>query len=441
VDEDNDSEVTDVTPPAVVGYPLAVDTWSADQPRFPKLRETIDVVDPGLKVHDRKLFNVLLAHSYEVLKTDPNRTFAASGSDLKRAIGMHPKKANPVLDQSLERLQQTLIVIGYNSTDGQLRRRKLSLLITSDVPASEGVVFWRFHPELAPYLANPAEYAMIYLTVSAKFTSGYSLRLYELLALRVQAGEFAWTMDLATLRKQLGAEEPSYDHVGSLNRKVLNPAVSEINDYAPFKVEVTPNTVPVGKGKQKVVSITFQISKIDKMIEVNSIAIPKIPFCLGLRTQKVMEADDVTVEVISDNAVAKQAGRVLRRLDDLSAKYPSWPLEDLAHEWGRDLLAGGGETRRPVETFESWLSYQFGHLFVDGQPCAAEDVMAITTWITTPELERAGQMALRLRPGQRKQWLGAARFKNASLSVNSLDPVEFHRWIPLVADDMLMSAS
>src|SRR3954471_349883 len=144
-------EAEAVTVPALIGQPLAVDTWTADQPRFPKLRETIDVVDPGLKVYDRKLFNVLLAHSFEFLRTDPNRAFAASATDLKRAIGWSTKKPNRHLDDSLKRLQQTLIVIGYNS-NGKLRKRTLSLLITSDVPHAEGVVFWRFHPELAPFL-------------------------------------------------------------------------------------------------------------------------------------------------------------------------------------------------------------------------------------------------------------------------------------------------
>src|SRR3954452_21380032 len=97
-----------VNVPALIGQPLAVDTWGADQPRFPKLRETIDVVDPGLKVYDRKLFNVLLAHSYELLKTDPNRTFAASATDIKRAISWNLKTSNMALRESLARLQQTL---------------------------------------------------------------------------------------------------------------------------------------------------------------------------------------------------------------------------------------------------------------------------------------------------------------------------------------------
>jgi hypothetical protein len=426
-----------VNVPALIGQPLAVDTWTADQPRFPKLRETIDVVDPGLKVHDRKLFNVLLAHSYEFLRTDPNRTFAASATDLKRAIGWSPKKTNTHLNDSLRRLQQTLIVIGYNS-NGKLRRRNLSLLITSDVPFSEGTVFWRFHPELAPYLANPTEYAMIYLTVSAKFTSGYALRLYELLAMRVQSGEMSWAVDIDSLRMQLGATEVSYDHIASLHRKVLAPALAEINDYAPFNVKVERQTAAAGRGANKVTGLVFNIMRDpERVIEVTTMtAAPRVQFFFDLHTNQI--SAETSEESVSDAAASEQADRVLRRRDALASKYRGWPLNSLAKEWGRDMLTSGKDTKRPFEAFEMWLSYRFGHLFRNGEPQPVSSPDQVTSWITTPELDRAGRSALAMRPAQRRQWVHAARHQDETVDVERMDPIEFHRWVPLIARDLLL---
>ena len=49
----------------------------------------------------------------------------------------------------------------------------------------------------------------------------------KLLAMRAQSGEMSWAVDIDSLRMQLGATEVSYDHIASLHRKVLAPALAE----------------------------------------------------------------------------------------------------------------------------------------------------------------------------------------------------------------------
>ena len=279
---------------------------------------------------------------------------------------------------------------------------------------------------------------MIYLTVSAKFTSGYALRLYELLAMRLQSGEMSWAVNIDTLRVQLGATEVSYDHIASLYRKVLAPALAEINDYAPFQVKVERQTAAAGRGANKVTGLVFYITRDpERVIEVTTMTTaPRVQFCFDLR--KDQAGVEGTGDAVSDAAAAEQANRVLRRRDALEAKYAGWPLDSLAQEWGRDLLASGKDTKRPFEAFEMWLSYRFGHLFCNGEPQPVSSPDQVTSWIITPELDRAGRSALAMRPAQRRQWAHAARHQDETVDVERMDPIEFHRWVPLIARDLLL---
>jgi hypothetical protein len=165
-------------------------------------------------------------------------------------------------------------------------------------------------------------------------------------------------------------------------------------------------------------------------------AAPRVQFFFDLHTNQI--SAETTEESVSDAAASEQADRVLRRRDALASKYRGWPLNSLAKEWGRDMLTSGKDTKRPFEAFEMWLSYRFGHLFRNGEPQPVSSPDQVTSWITTPELDRAGRSALAMRPAQRRQWVHAARHQDETVDVERMDPIEFHRWVPLIARDLLL---
>jgi hypothetical protein len=43
-----------------------------------------------------------------------------------------------------------------------------------------------------------------------------------------------------------------------------------------------------------------------------------------------------------------------------------------------------------------------------------------------------------MRPAQRRQWAHAARHQDETVDVERMDPIEFHRWVPLIVRDLLL---
>ena len=224
---------------------------------FPKPRETIQVLDHDLTGYDRRLFNVLLHRSQNLLKQDPYQTFAAMATDLRAGVGQPGKNGNAPIKESLKRLQKTLVRLDYFNK-GKLRERHLSLLITTDVPKNEGVVLWKFHPELAPLLANPQSYARVYLSVSAEMTGRYAPRLYDNIAYYATQNETTWRVSVDDLRELLNATASSYDEFRSFSAKVLRPAVDQINNAdTPYHVRINYER----DGDKRISHIVFEIHK------------------------------------------------------------------------------------------------------------------------------------------------------------------------------------
>jgi hypothetical protein len=414
--------------PRVEGRALSVDTWDQVDPSVPKLRETIEVVDPGLTLTDRKVLNAILAHSYETLLQNPNQVFAAPASDIRRAIGWTGHNGNAEIFEALLRLQQTVVVVGYVS-DGALRHRRLTMLITTDVPKSAGTVFWRFHPELAPLLANPEQYARIYLAVSARFTSGYAVRLYEILSLYVNRHNKVWDVDLDTLRQLLGATAKSYQRFADLNRKALIPAMAEINSYAPFSVSCR---IERRAGKRESTHAVFTVDP-REMPRPGRPAVPlptpRLPDLLG-------EAPAPTAGV---NPARLLAGRV--RASTLEEAARLWPGVDIDAElkrWSAAQVRQGRSIARPGDAFTGWMRAVHGVGGGEREGGAEAPAAASTAVPLSPREHRAVAVVADLHPSKREAWLNIALKRRPELRPRVPNTAkEYLRvWVPEVMDDL-----
>lgn len=122
----------------------------------------------------------------------------------------------------------------------------------------QGTVTLGFSPAVAPYLTLiHTEFTRYKLKQIGSIGSFYGLRLYELCAQYRSAGQRS--IPLEDLRQMLDLGE-KYDRIETLRRRVIDPAVAEINRYTDLKVQVTPQR----KGR-KVVGFHFKVEVNDQI--------------------------------------------------------------------------------------------------------------------------------------------------------------------------------
>lgn len=116
-----------------------------------------------------------------------------------------------------------------------------------------GKVTIEFHKDMMPYLLELSKQNAYFTHYQLKYVlpmkSQYAIRLYELLK-SYQRNNYEWFFDIDTLRKQLNCEQ--YTDFYDLRRRVLEPAVAEINEFTDIKIAWEP----VKEGR-KVVRVTF----------------------------------------------------------------------------------------------------------------------------------------------------------------------------------------
>ena len=99
----------------------------------------------------------------------------------------------------------------------------------------EGRVELRFTKDMLPYLSELTEQFTRYaLADVAKMTSAYAIRLYKLLIQWRGAGERVIELDWLREALQL---EGRYSNIRDLKRRVLEPAVAQVNELSPLWVQ------------------------------------------------------------------------------------------------------------------------------------------------------------------------------------------------------------
>lgn len=141
---------------------------------------------------------------------------------------------------------------------GKPAERNVRWVWLVDYRQGEGTVTLGFSPGVAPYLAMlHTEFTRYKLKQIGSIGSFYGLRLYELCAQFRKAGER--TISLQRLRDMLDLGD-KYANIKDLRRRVLDPAIAEVNQHTDLRVMVTPER----KGR-KIVGFHFAIDQDDQI--------------------------------------------------------------------------------------------------------------------------------------------------------------------------------
>lgn len=119
--------------------------------------------------------------------------------------------------------------------NGHTKVRLTRWVQTVEYRENEGAVALRFSTDMVPYLSQLTERFTRYaLADVAKMTSAHAIRLYELLAQWRDTGERM--VSIEWLREALQLED-RYSNIRDLKRRVLEPAVEQVNEHSPLWVK------------------------------------------------------------------------------------------------------------------------------------------------------------------------------------------------------------
>lgn len=109
---------------------------------------------------------------------------------------------------------------------------------TLDIRRKSGTVSIKFHERMMPYLLKLVEQGEFYTHYELKYIlpmrSQYAIRLYELLK-SYQKNNYSWFFEIDELKKRLNCEK--YKKFGDIKRRVIEPAVKEINEFTDIKID------------------------------------------------------------------------------------------------------------------------------------------------------------------------------------------------------------
>lgn len=209
---------------------------------FPKAAELIEITGAhALEASDRAIFNQLLqiAHDSDRL-TEPDAEWEITLASLRRASSKH--ESNDRVRESLRRLRRTEVKVTYVSTrTGKKRVMETHLLEFTDTDveeASDATVQFGIPKRLRQVLAKSNRWGRIRCEVSYAMTSKYAIALYELVCLRANRDHCVETLSYEQFRDLLGVPPGTYDRGLDFRRKVVEPALLEVNGLSDMGVDI-----------------------------------------------------------------------------------------------------------------------------------------------------------------------------------------------------------
>ena len=175
-------------------------------------------------------------------KATDQTMYKVSVSDYIALTGANPISAYRDIKNAALRLRSRLVKIYSLPNGGGRIKNKQQVLITGWVQSiiysnNGGEVSLRFSHDMLPYLTNLSNNFTKYkLKDVAKMSSSYGVRLYELLiewSNKYKTEEHEISID--QLRKAFQLEQ-SYSAIKDFKKRVLEPAIIDVNTYSNFSV-------------------------------------------------------------------------------------------------------------------------------------------------------------------------------------------------------------
>jgi hypothetical protein len=193
--------------------------------RLLKKHNAVIHIEGVLSLLERKLYNTLLQVAYDRLLEHGTHEI-----DVRSLFDLLDYDSRNILHarNSLDRLTQTKLEVNllYDAKD---RWAWQVMTLMSFAEIKDGYCRWRYDPAVARQLHNPDTYTKIDVGMANSFSTSAGLALYETCVRFTKLGKTR-VIDIDRWKRLLGAHtERSYADFSEFNRKVLAPAIEEVN--------------------------------------------------------------------------------------------------------------------------------------------------------------------------------------------------------------------
>jgi hypothetical protein len=215
---------------------------------FPKPGELIEMTGTHvLEASDRAILNLLYQHAHDSGKLlEENAEWEIPLATLRQAFSKH--ESSDRLRDSLNRLMTVKVNVAYVAESGDgLEGPEQRVVITGlfdffDVSAKElakrATLRYGLPRKLAPILESSGRWGRIKAEIVCSMTSKYAIALYELLQLRANMERSVETFAIDRFRELLGVPPGTYARGDNFQRKVLDPAVLEVNGLSDMSLQI-----------------------------------------------------------------------------------------------------------------------------------------------------------------------------------------------------------
>lgn len=178
----------------------------------------------------------------------------------KKVVRGNHKGNERIFDALKEIYESSLVVIGpFRGRRSRAELRILSSYVRpeDEVEIDSADIHFQFTDAFLELQRSSQLWARLSGPAMVKVTSTYALKLYEIGMQRYQMDHPSLTLDIETLRKLLNVPEGAYKDFGILRTRTIDRAMAEVNQLAPFRVEMPEDKMKRRGRKIEEVTLDF----------------------------------------------------------------------------------------------------------------------------------------------------------------------------------------
>ena len=189
-----------------------------------------------LSLAEQRVLLCCIAQIDSTAALSENYRFEVTAAGISDLVGIENRSSMyRDLKIASEKLYERSVIIDDPEPDNpKITQRKTRWISSIDYMPGEGKVVLCFAVDIIPYLSQLSrEFTQYKLAHVASFESVYSIRLYELLVQWISIGQREIEVDW--FKRQFQVDD-KYSRVVDLKKRVIDPAIKEINQYSNFWV-------------------------------------------------------------------------------------------------------------------------------------------------------------------------------------------------------------
>ncbi len=314
-----------------------------------ELIEIKEISEP-LTLADKRTFNMLLANAWDNIKEPVFHTVR-----LHELRGADKDNARP--RDSLKRLMR--VIIAFDVVEDGIKREVLTHLI-GDCKLDYnqyGLAYYSFSDAMRKMLVASSVFARLRRDLLYQFRSKYALTLYEMLQKRVNLHKTSEDFTIDEIRQKLGVEKGLYTAFFSLNSRVIQPAIMEVNGLSDIACSIELITE---RRKTLGMRILWRKKELDEAVK----SVKELEKCSAGRKERLSgKVTQIYPNEPHLNTIEtpKQIGKRLRALDtreceQLKKTFFGYDIYSLYNEFQDWIEQTGKEMPdNPPAAFTNWL--------------------------------------------------------------------------------------